>query len=183
MPMPTHSYRRTTRRGRPARPPFARGAAALMTIAALALLLGCSPDDESVIDDSEALPGDSSAVDEDVTVPGDASIVPTSDDPSTANEEFEGIRLYPGSEAIGSRTVDGSVVSQSFTVTGPLPEAVLSHFTNTLEGWEQGEVEDVGDALRTEFTDDGGSVLEVSATVRAEEGLEEVVQYSLVLHG
>lgn len=176
--MPTHmpSDGRSHRSLRP----FARRGAAL-AIAVLTLVVGCSSDDESVIDDSQALPGDGSAVDEDVTVPGDASIVPTSDDPSTANEEFEGIRLYPGSEAIGSRTVDGSVVTQSFTVTGPLPATVLSHFANTLEGWEQGEIEDVGEALRTEFRQDG-SRLEVSATVRDDTGLEEVVQYSLVLH-
>lgn len=171
--------RRSPRRSRH----FARGRAAVGALIFVAAIgAGCSSDDPAVIEDDAALPGNEpEIIDDGATAPGDASIVPgTGGDPDTANADFEGIRLYPGSDPVGSKTTEDGVVSQSFSVAGSDPNVVLSHFVNTLSGWEQTGVDDIGEGLRTEFRSPDGQVLEVSATTIAD---DDATQYSMVLSG
>lgn len=164
--------------------PRRRRATVAVLIAVAALVVGaCSSDDPAVIENDAALPGEEpDVVDDGPAAPGDASLLPGDDgDPSTANEDFEGLRLYPGSEAIGTKAVEDGVVSQSFTAVAE-PNVIISHFTNTLEGWEQGAVEDIDQGLRTEFTGPGGRTLEVSAS-SIDDPDGTLTQYSLVLSG
>lgn len=129
-------------------------------LACCLVVVACSDDDPSVVEDQAAQPD------------GDAAV---------PDEFAEGIPLYPGSEPAGSLSSEGSTTTRSYTVETDSAERVLSHFANMLEDWEQRDTEDVGDALRTEFVRDDGTVLEVSATAVGDEGTSQTVQYSLVL--
>ena len=138
---------------------------AAVTVAWCALALGCSSDD--------AARGPA----------GDPRVLTTVGDTDTANEDFEGIRLYPGSEPVGTRTEKDGVVTQSFSTASGRPAEVISHFVNTV-GEPIQETQDVGDALRAGFRIEDSRRLEVSVIQLDERGFETEpgVQNSLVLH-
>jgi hypothetical protein len=143
-------------------------------VVASAVVLGCG---------AAVLAGGCAADDTARGPAGDTRVLTTAGDPDTVNADFEGIRLYPGSEPIGSRTEKDGVVTRSFRSASGRPSEVMSHFVNTL-GEPTQEVTDVGDALRAEFRTEDSSRLEVSVIQLDERGFETEpgVQYSLVLH-
>ncbi len=96
---------------------------------------------------------------------------------------FDDLPRYPDSEPIGTRSEDGDVVTQSFKVTGASQEMIVSFYEEELTDWEATGPEQAGEALRAEFLAEDGTLLELSAVVLSQGGIDvtQTIQYSLVL--